>query len=178
MIEIDNKENLIEKLADKALLLMQDWENNRAMQKRFVVEYIKLGFTNATQAARNAGYSDKTSKSQAHRLLTNVDFKHVQDTISEVQEEFERLSIELSIADSVEIAQFLTRVMRREETNQIVLKKSEDEEILVEAKAEIRDAIKAAELLGKSYGQWNEKSDDSDIFEKLDKVLGKIDSAF
>ena len=40
-------------------------------QRRFVEEYLKD--LNATQAAVRAGYSAKTAKQQASRLLTNVD---------------------------------------------------------------------------------------------------------
>lgn len=42
-------------------------------QKRFADEFIKLG--NATQAALNAGYSEKTSYSHGQRLLKNVEIK-------------------------------------------------------------------------------------------------------
>jgi len=42
-------------------------------QKRFVEEY--LVDLNATQAARRAGYSEKTARSQGQRLLTNVDIQ-------------------------------------------------------------------------------------------------------
>ena len=44
-----------------------------ARQSRFVDEYMKD--LNATAAAKRAGYSSKTAKQQAWRLLTNVDFR-------------------------------------------------------------------------------------------------------
>ena len=157
---------------------MVDWGSSRAKQKRFVIEFIKLGFSNATQAAKNAGYSEKTAKSQANRLLTNVDFLHVQETIEKIRQEFDNRSAELSIASATEILQFLTRVIRREETNTIVINVSEGEQMTKKIPADIKDGIKAAELLGKTHGLWSHKSDDSDVFDRLDKVLGKIDSAF
>src|ERR1017187_2902231 len=40
-------------------------------QERFVIEYIKN--PNATEAAKKAGYSSDTARSQGQRLLTNVD---------------------------------------------------------------------------------------------------------
>ena len=49
-------------------------------QRRFVEEY--LIDLNATQAAVRAGYSEKTARSIAQRLLTNVD---IQNAISEAQ---------------------------------------------------------------------------------------------
>jgi len=51
-------------------------------QKRFCDEY--LIDLNATQAAIRAGYSDKTAKEQASRLLTNV---NVEAYIADKQEE-------------------------------------------------------------------------------------------
>ena len=49
-------------------------------QKRFAEEY--LIDLNATAAAKRAGYSSKTSKEQAARLLTNV---NIQNYIQERQ---------------------------------------------------------------------------------------------
>ena len=40
-------------------------------QEKFAREYVKSG--NATQAAKNAGYSEATAKQAGHRALTNVD---------------------------------------------------------------------------------------------------------
>ena len=40
-------------------------------QKRFVDKYVETG--NAAEAARHAGYSEKTARSQGQRLLTHVD---------------------------------------------------------------------------------------------------------
>lgn len=44
-----------------------------AKQERFCQEYVIL--LNATQAAKNAGYSDKTSYAQGHRLLKYAEIK-------------------------------------------------------------------------------------------------------
>ena len=41
-------------------------------QQAFVEAYLLCGF-NAAEAARQAGYSDKTARQQGQRLLTNVD---------------------------------------------------------------------------------------------------------
>ena len=40
--------------------------------EQFIKEYILTGCKNATQAAINAGYSEKTADQQASRLLKNV----------------------------------------------------------------------------------------------------------
>ncbi len=51
-------------------------------QKRFVEEYLADKELNATKAAINAGYSEKTARQQGARLLTNVD---IQNAIQEAQ---------------------------------------------------------------------------------------------
>lgn len=45
-------------------------DNLNPRQQRFVERYVVLG--NATQAAKDAGYSVRTAKSQGQRLLTNA----------------------------------------------------------------------------------------------------------
>ena len=53
-------------------------------QELFAIEYVKLGCRNATQAAINAGYSEKTACEQASRLLRNV---KVKETINNLKSE-------------------------------------------------------------------------------------------
>lgn len=60
--------------------------------KRFVDEY--LIDQNATRAAKAAGYSEKTARSQGSRLLTNADIQHA---IAEGQQHISR---ELNITAS------------------------------------------------------------------------------
>ena len=42
-------------------------------KKLFVDEYVRTGCKNATQAAKNAGYSPRSAASQAHDLLKTPD---------------------------------------------------------------------------------------------------------
>lgn len=138
-------------------------------QKRFIKEW--LVDQNATKAAIRAGYSEKTAYSQGQRLLKKA----------ELQEYKEKLLKELekpTIATVEEILEYYTRVMRREETEHIVVTikekrsewttnketgKREKETIeietpqVVEIPTKVSDANKAAEMLGKSYGIWTEK---------------------
>lgn len=65
------------------------------MQEAFVVEYIKC--RNGAKAARRAGYSQKTARSQAHRLLTNVDIldeikRRTKANVMELDEALSRLA--------------------------------------------------------------------------------------
>lgn len=72
-------------------------------QKKFCNEYLKLG--NATQAAKNAGYSEKT----AYRTgADNLKVPHILDYINARQEQI----ASKDIADIEEIMKYLTDVMR------------------------------------------------------------------
>lgn len=72
-------------------------------QKKFCDEYLKLG--NATQAAKNAGYSEKT----AYRTgADNLKVPHILDYINARQEQI----ASKDIADIEEIMKYLTDVMR------------------------------------------------------------------
>lgn len=137
-----------------------------AKQKRFCDEY--LVDLNATQAAIRAGYSKKTANEQGARLLANVS---VQEYIKNRMDEKE---CEL-IASQDEVLETLTRILRREEKDTVVVtckerksyydnkgkKVVEEKEspVLVEIPTKISDVNKAAELLGKRYALYTDKLD-------------------
>ena len=72
-------------------------------QKKFCDEYLKLG--NATQAAKNAGYSEKTGYRTG---ADNLKVPHILDYINARQEQI----ASKDIADIEEIMKYLTDVMR------------------------------------------------------------------
>lgn len=98
-----------------------------ARQQAFVEAYAG----NATAAALAAGYSERSARSQGQRLLTNDDIK---DAIK--AREAQRLAP--TIATRQERQEFWTSVLR-----------SKDEAM--------KDRLKAAELLGKSEGDFLER---------------------
>ncbi len=116
-------------------------------QKRFCNEY--LIDCNATQAAIRAGYSAKTAYSVGQRMLKNVEVKKY------IDEQFEKLKND-NIADTQEIMEYLTSVMRGEQKEQVPLMYY-DKQILEEKSASIKERLKAAELLGKRYGLFTDK---------------------
>lgn len=138
-------------------------------QKRFIDYYIELG--NATEAARRAGYSEKTAKQIGNENLTKLDF-----FIKERLKEFE----DKRIAKAEEVLKYLTSVMRGEETEEVVVVegsgdgKSEARTIRKEVSA--KERIRAAELLGKRYALFTDKVDmDIDAgTEKLDSILRQL----
>lgn len=133
-------------------------------QKRFCDEY--LVDLNATQAAIRAGYSKKTAKQIAQQNLTKLD---IQEYIKKRMAEKE----DALIAKQNEVLQTLTRVLRRQEMDTVVVTCKErssrydengkkvivEKEVprVVQIPTRVNDLNKAAELLGKRYGLYTEK---------------------
>ncbi|MBR4384377.1 MAG: terminase small subunit [Selenomonadaceae bacterium] len=116
-------------------------------QKRFVDFYIQTG--NSAKAARLAGYSEKTARTTGAKLLTK---KHMWKAVNERLEE---LANERT-AGTQEILEYLTSVMRGEQTDEMAMNvgagggvsRVEKVRIAVGAK----ERLKAAELLAKVHG--------------------------
>lgn len=139
-------------------------------QKKFADEYLISG--NATEAAIKAGYSKRTAKVVASQNLTKLNVKnYIAQRMKEIDD--------AKIADQKEVLEFLTRVVRREETEQVVvtLKKPvtiqikgakgaynkqtyEDVDEVVDVKNKLSDSIKAAEVLGKLRKFGEDSNDD------------------
>ena len=115
-------------------------------QKAFADYYIELG--NATEAARRAGYKGKNINKIASENLAKLDIKQYID---------ERMALIESerIAKAEEVLQYLTRVLRGEETEQVVVVESTgdfmSEARLINKELSAKDKLRAAELLGKRY---------------------------
>lgn len=144
-------------------------------QKRFCDEY--LTDLNATQAAIRAGYSKKTAYSIGEENLRKPELKeYIEKRMAEKESQL--------IADQDEVMRYLTSVMRREKMESVVVtlntektsyvpdengtmrKQTVKQEIpqIIEIPAQLRDANKAAELLGKAYGIYTDKVDvDADM---------------
>ena len=119
-------------------------------QKKFADEYIISG--NATQAAINAGYSEKTARKIGSENLTKPDIKaYINERMKKLEEE--------AIADQAEVLKFLTRIMRDEEKEEVLVNIGNFEQEIQTMKVSAKDRIKAAELLGKRYGSWTDKVD-------------------
>lgn len=144
-------------------------------QKRFCDEY--LTDLNATQAAVRAGYSNKTAYSIGEENLRKPEIKeYIEKRMAEKESQL--------IANQDEVMRYLTAVMRREKMESVVVtlntektsyvpdkngtmrKQTVKQEIpqIIEIPAQLRDANKAAELLGKAYGIYTDKVDvDADM---------------
>ena len=138
-------------------------ENLTPKQKRFCDEY--LIDLNGTQAAIRAGYSERTARNIATENLAKPNIQEY------MQKRMQEKNNEL-IASQDEVLQYLTRVMRREELENVVVvtKKEttnwvaneqgrphkqvvkEETPDVVEIPTRVSDSNKAAELLAKRYG--------------------------
>lgn len=121
-----------------------------AKQRKFCDEY--LIDLNATQAAIRAGYSEKTARQVGQRLLTYVDIS------AYINEQLERIHNERT-ADAQEVIEYLTSVMRGEHTEQVLQLVGDGVQEICDIEVSAKDRLKAAELIGKRYGIFTDKTD-------------------
>lgn len=120
-------------------------------QEKFCLEYAKCG--NARQAYINAGYSHKkesTTDVNACRLLKN---DKVKARLAELAEEVKNNSI----ADIKEMQEVLTRIIRQDLKEEVILIDPITGIVKDEKSAAIKDIISAIEKLGKMQGAFREK---------------------
>jgi phage terminase small subunit len=123
-------------------------------QKRFADYYIESG--NATDSYKRAygSNNDNTAGKEGHKLLNNPKVTQEIDSRIAVKDK-ER------IADQNEVLEFLTSVLRGKETEKIPLGMGMGAQELVDNGPTIMAREKAAEMLGKRYGMWTDKTEHS-----------------
>lgn len=117
--------------------------------------YIELG--NATEAYKRAYKSCKTQRTaevNGNKLLSNTKVKkYIEEKMKEIESD--------RIAKAEEVLQYLTRVIRDEETEQVIITKNTGDFIteveIVDKKLDAKDKIKASELLAKRYYLFNDR---------------------
>ena len=133
-------------------------------QEKFCLEYVICG--NITEAAKKAGYSEKTAYSTGSE---NMKKPEIAEKIQQITEEIKTAKI----ADATEVMQTLTRVLRREEKENVVVtlksrtsdfdehgKKrtvEKEEPNIVPIPTKVSDVNKAAELLGRRYSLFTDR---------------------
>ena len=124
-------------------------------QKAFCDYYIES--LNATESYKKA-YSnikkDSVARANSSRLLTNANIKkYIDEKLKEMQSN--------RIAKAEEVLEYLTRVIRNEEKEEVIVTintgdfQSEIQKVKKEISA--KDKIKACELLGKRYRLFTDK---------------------
>ena len=124
-------------------------------QKRFIDYYVQLG--NATEAAKKAGYSERSAKQIGNENLTKLDF-FIKERLKELEDK--------RIAKADEVLKHLTAAMRGEIDEEVVVVENtgdyESKARIVKKQISARERIKAAELLGKRYTLFTDKLDVSE----------------
>lgn len=143
-------------------------------QKAFAEYYIETG--NATESAIKAGYSKKTARVIGQENLLKPALKsYIDEKMKEIESK--------RIAKAEEVLEYLTRVLRGEETEQVVVTENigdfMSEAKVVDKEISAKDKIKAAELLGKRYRLFVDKVEkDSKVnvnsTTKLDSILNQL----
>lgn len=126
----------------------------RPKQKRFADEYIITG--NATEAARRAGYSEKTCSVIGDENLRKPNIKkYIDDRMAQLED--------ATIAKEKEVLQYLTAVLRGESSSEIVVVEGigdgASEARRMEKAPDEKERLKAAELLGKRYRLFVDKQE-------------------
>ena len=120
-----------------------------ARQKAFCEYYVASG--NATDAAIKAGYSKSYARDRIHTLMKSVGIsRYIEELMQKTQND--------RIATAEEILEFLTATLRGEVTEEVVVGgfgKSVTEKIV--KNVDLKDRLKAAELLGKRYRLYTDK---------------------
>lgn len=121
----------------------------------FANEYlIDLNATRAYKKAYPNVKKDSVAASAAVRMLRNVKVKnYIDEQLKKIEDE--------SIANATEVMKYLTKVMRNELTEEVVVVEGEGEGCssarIVKKDISAKDRNKAAELLGKRYRLFTEK---------------------
>lgn len=131
-------------------------------QQAWLDFYCSVSKMNATDAARRAGYKDPYKSGFENS-------KKLQNQISQRMRELKEKS-GASIMSQQDLAEFFSRVTMGEETEKVVANTGK----VVEIPVSMKDRIKTAELLGRSYGMFTDKKEVSGSLE-IDVGVGEYD---
>jgi phage terminase small subunit len=131
-------------------------------EKLFAKEYV-INKGNAYQAALKAGYKVKTAKTAYEWLLETLPnptakrhLPYKAELAAEIQAQFDKIHSEKS-ADAKEVIEFLTAIMRGEETEQTLRLVGDGVQRIDDIEVSAKERLKAAELLGKTLQMFTDK---------------------
>ena len=115
---------------------------------------------NAVEAAKRAGYRGETCKNASRWLDPKSTEKYNAEMHKYIQDRLEEMQTK-TIADATEVMQYLTSVLRGEETEEVIIVEGQgngfSQAKRVNKDVGAKDKLKAAELLAKRYGLLTEK---------------------
>ena len=142
-------------------------------QKRFCEEYlIDLNATRAYMAAYKSVKKETVARANASRMLTNANVKtYIDGQLKKIEDS--------KIADAAEVMKYLTRILRGEELEEVIVVEGEGDGMssarVMDKALNQKDRLKAAELLGKRYALFTEKVEvDNSAEEEKAKKLDNI----
>lgn len=135
-------------------------------EKLFAIKYFECK-CNAYQAALAAGYSEKTAVDASRWINPDEDtnakkrkskskfkpelYQHIKETAAELEEK--------AIADANEVLKYLSSVMRKESLSSVLARAEDGSDIVIQKPPDEKEALKAAELLGKAHVIFTDKVD-------------------
>ena len=133
-----------------------------AKQRLFADEYVKSG--NATQSAIKAGYAPKAAYQSGAENLKKPQIKaYIEAKMAEIESR--------KIATAKEVMEFYARVLRGEETEEVVVAGPDGAEV-VERKPQLKDKVSVAKEIMKRYPL---AGSDPVMAEQLRKVKAEAD---
>lgn len=133
-----------------------------AKQRLFADEYVKSG--NATQSAIKAGYAPKAAYKSGSENLKKPQIKaYIEAKMAEIESQ--------RIATAKEVMEFYARVLRGEETEEVVIAGPEGAEV-VERKPQLKDKVSVAKEIMKRYPL---AGSDPIMAEQLRKIKAEAD---
>lgn len=133
-----------------------------AKQRLFADEYVKSG--NATQSAIKAGYAPKAAYQSGAENLRKPQIKaYIEAKMAEIESR--------KIATAKEVMEFYARVLRGEETEEVVVAGPDGAEV-VERKPQLKDKVSVAKEIMKRYPL---AGSDPVMAEQLRKVKAEAD---
>ena len=125
-------------------------------QRKFADEYlIDCNATRAYKAAYPGVKSDEAARVNASKLLTKTNIK------AYIDESLDKISSK-KIADAKEVMEYLTSVMRGESNSEVIVIENigdyMSEARRMDKAPDEKERLKAAELIGKRYGIFTDKT--------------------
>ena len=171
---------------------MSESERKLTNKQRLFIDYYLQSF-NASDAARKAGYSERSAREIGRKLLTNVDIgeeiqQHLSDVHMSAEEALKLLAdiargdmarmmdigsmgfnIDMKRAQELGLTKLIKRV-KQKTTTFIAKKESEEDREVTELEVELYDALGAIRDVLKVHGKFTEHVDVTTKGEKLNEI--------
>ncbi len=156
----EREEMAINELKKHAIDLMSDWPASRNRQRSFVLAYMANGFQNATQAAKEAGFSEKSAGKTAHNMLAGMEkYVHIPPVVEQLKNAFEERRTELSLLNSIDIQQFWAKIIRREIKDVKLVGAGEGYQSVKEVPPDLSVMLSASDKYAKTLGMYQNNID-------------------